>query len=298
MRSLKEIKEHYHFTPEDEGRLKSISDLMSQHADDAMEALHTWMTQIDTPARLFTEQGRKEHVFTMQRKWFVELFSGKYDNKYYGVLIRIGQKHMKSEVDAHYLNRAVNIIRNFCISTINSNIEDTEERTGILISAEKMLDINLDIITSSYIEAELRAYAPAYRVKNALVTFAEGFSQTMNLVLVLALIGLTFGFVGLFASDVRNLFSGGLENGIISALGSLLILWVMIELMGTEIAHLKGEKFHISVFVGVALVTMIRETMIATLKHEKPESIYYLLAAIFVTGVVYWLVKRTEGKEL
>jgi len=32
-------------------------------------------------------------------------------------------------------------------------------------------------------------------------------------------------------------------------------------------------------FVGVALVTMIRETMIATLKHEKPESVYYLIAA-------------------
>jgi len=42
--------------------------------------------------------------------------------------------------------------------------------------------------------------------------------------------------------------------------------------MNTEISHLKGGKFHISMFVGVALVTMIRETMIATLKHEKPES--------------------------
>ncbi|MCL4537554.1 MAG: phosphate-starvation-inducible PsiE family protein, partial [Nitrospirae bacterium] len=63
-----------------------------------------------------------------------------------------------------------------------------------------------------------------------------------------------------------------------------------------EIAHLKGGKFHISVFIGVALVTIIRETMIATLKHERPETIYYLIAAILVIGVVYWLVKRTEDR--
>jgi uncharacterized membrane protein (DUF373 family) len=67
--------------------------------------------------------------------------------------------------------------------------------------------------------------------------------------------------------------------------------------MNTEISHLKGGKFHISVFVGVALVTMIRETMIATLKHEKPESIYYLIAAIFVIGFVFWIVTRAEDKS-
>ncbi len=121
-------------------------------------------------------------------------------------------------------------------------------------------------------------------------------SATMNLVLILALIGLTLGVVGLFAYDVRNLITGNLEHGIISALGSMLILWVMIELMNTEIAHLKGGELHISVFIGVALVTIIRETMIATLKHERPETIYYLIAAILVIGVVYWLVKRTEGR--
>lgn len=294
MRSFREIKLHYNFTAEDEKRLVSLQNLMAENADKAMDALHSWILQTKQAAAFFTEERRRIHVFDAQKKWFLGLFSGNYDSTYYEALIRIGQTHVKKLVDAHFINRAVNVVRNFCANVINSQIEDVNERARLLISVEKILDINLDIITSSYIEEELRTYSPAYRVRNALISFSERFSQSMNLVLILALIGLTLGVVGLFAYDVRNLIAGNLEHGIISALGSMLILWVMIELMNTEIAHLKGGKFHISVFIGVALVTIIRETMIATLKHEKPDTIYYLIAAILVIGIVYWLVKRTE----
>ncbi len=296
MRSFREIKLHYNFTAEDEKRLASLQNLMAENVDRAMDALHSWILQTKQAAAFFTEESRRAHIFGAQKNWFLDLFGGNYDNTYYEGLIRIGQAHVKRLVDAHFMNRAVNIIRNFCVNVINSQIEDVDERARLLISVEKILDINLDIITSSYIEEELRTYSPAYRVRNALISFSERFSQSMNLVLILALIGLTLGVVGLFAYDVRNLVTGNLEHGIISALGSMLILWVMIELMNTEIAHLKGGKFHISVFIGVALVTIIRETMIATLKHERPETIYYLIAAILVIGVVYWLVKRTEDK--
>jgi uncharacterized membrane protein (DUF373 family) len=297
MRSFREIKAHYDFKEEDEKRLLSLREVMVERSDRAMEALHSWILQTKDAARFFSEETVKTHVFNAQRKWFLDLFSGRYDSRYYEGLISIGQKHVKALVDAHYMNRAINIVRNFCISTLNEYIENAEERTRAIVSIEKILDINLDIITSSYIEEELRVYSPAYRVKNALISFSERFSQTMNLILVLALIGLTVGVIGLFISDVNKLFSGELESGIITALGSLLILWVVIELMDTEIAHLRGGKFQISVFIGVALVTTIRETMIATLKHEKPEIIYYLVAAVLVIGLVYWLVKRTEERR-
>jgi len=297
MKTFREIKLHYNFTVEDEKRLASLKNLMDDNADKAMDALHSWILQTKQVAAFFTDERRRKHIFDAQKKWFKDLFSGNYDSRYYEGLIKIGQVHVRALVDAHYMNRSVNIIRNFCISLLSSQIEDTDERTRLMISIEKVLDINLDIITSSYIEEELRTYSPAYRVRNALISFSERFSQSMNLVLILTLIGLTLGVIVMFVYDVQKLVTtGNLEHGIISALGSMLILWVMIELMNTEISHLKGGKFHISVFIGVALVTIIRETMIATLKHERPETMYYLIAAILVIGLVYWLVKRTEDK--
>jgi uncharacterized membrane protein (DUF373 family) len=297
MRSFKEIKHDYRFTEEDEKRLAVLRPLMEEHADEVMGTLSLWIMGTKGAAKFFTEASRKKHVFGAQREWFLELFCGKYDNRYYEKLIRIGAVHVKYNVDAHYMNRAVNIVKNACIGILQKLEEDKEEVTNKIISVGKILDIGLDVITTSYIEEELSVYSPVYKVKSALINFSERFSQTTNLLLVLALIGLTLGVVWLFVQDVMQLLSGDVERGIISALGSMLLLWLMIELMNTEISHLKGGKFHISVFVGVALVTMIRETMIATLKHEKPESIYYLIAAILVIGFVYWIVTRAEDKS-
>jgi uncharacterized membrane protein (DUF373 family) len=297
MRTFKDIKERYQFTAEDEKRLSSLKDLMTDHVDRAMDELHSWILQKSDTANFFTDENRKKRVFAAHKKWFIDLFGGTYDHRYYEGLIRIGHIHVKAFVEAHYMNRAVNIFRNFCIDLINRSIGDLEERTKAFISLEKILDINLDVITSSYIEEELKTYSPSYRVKNMLLTFTEGYSQSMNFILILGLIGLTLGVIGLFVVDVYRLITGNIEQGIISSLGSLLMLWVIIELINTEIAHLKGAKFYISVFIGVALVAIIRETMIATLKKESPEIIYYLIAAILVIGIVYWLVTKAENRS-
>lgn len=298
MRTFREIKDSYRFTDEHSKRLADMRPVMEEHADEVMSNLSLWIMGSKGTARFFTEESRQKHVFQAQRAWFLDIFSGKYDNRYYERLVRIGMVHVKYDVDAHYMNRAINIIRNSCIDILKRTVEDKDELISNIISLEKILDINLDVITLSYIEEEIKIYSPLYKVKNTLVDYSEKFSQSTNLILVLALIGLTLGVVWLFVSDIHALVTGDieLERGIISALGSMLILWVMIELMNTEISHLKGGKFQISVFIGVALVTIIRETMIATLKHENPEIIYYLVVAILVIGVVYWLVRKTEER--
>ncbi|HTG01391.1 MAG TPA: protoglobin domain-containing protein [Nitrospirota bacterium] len=297
MRSFKDIKHDYRFTEEDEKRLAGLRQLMEEHADEIMGTLSLWIVGTKGAAQFFNEESRKTHVFQSQREWFLGLFAGKYDNRYYEKLIRIGATHVKHNVDTHYMNRSINLVRNACTGILQLQEEDKAETTSRIISLGKILDISLDVITSSYIEEEMRVYSPVYKVRSALISFSERFSHTANLMLVLALIGLTLGVVWLFIQDVMGMFASGIESGIISSLGSMLLLWLMIELINTEISHLKGGKFHISVFVGVALVTMIRETMIATLRHEKPESVYYLIAAILVIGFVYWIVAKAEDRD-
>ncbi|MCS7215411.1 MAG: protoglobin domain-containing protein [Thermodesulfovibrio sp.] len=292
MRAFKEIKANYYFTKEDESRLVELRPLMEKRVDKVVGALYQWIIQTESAKRVFKNESLINHVMRLVKSWFIALFSGRYDNYFYDSLIRIGQKHERVGVDPHFMTRSMNIIRNACVDIIYEEIE--KDREKYIISINKILDMNLDVITSAYLEEEIKGYSPAYRVKAQLVQYGEMFSQFLSLILIIGLSILTFAVIYLCGKDIFEILSGKLEQTIVTALGSVLILWVMLELLNTEIAHLKGGKFRISVFVGVALVTVIRETMIATLKHESIEFIISLIAAILIIGIVYWLVKKTE----
>jgi phosphate starvation-inducible membrane PsiE len=61
---------------------------------------------------------------------------------------------------------------------------------------------------------------------------------------------------------------------------------------------MKGGKFNISVFVGVAIVALIRDLLVATLKHEEIGKLgYFLAGAILILGIVYYLVTKAEIKR-
>lgn len=296
MRSIKEIKHDYRFSAEDEKRLADLLPLMEAHTEHVMSTVNLWIMGTKGVATHFNDETRQRHVFQMQKKWFLNLFNGRYENQFYESLLHIGAFHGKRNIDVHFMSRVHNIVKNSCIDIIQSTEEEKQQMIDKIVTIGKIIDISLNVMTTSYIEEELRTYSPVYKVKSALISFSERFAQATNLVLILALIGLTIGVIWMFIKDVGHLMSGNLSEGIISSLGSMLLLWVLIELMNTEISHLKGGKFHISVFVGVALVTTIREMMIATLKHESTEVIYYLIVGILVVGFIYWLVVKAEEK--
>jgi len=72
------------------------------------------------------------------------------------------------------------------------------------------------------------------------------------------------------------------------------MLWVVIELMDTEIKHLRGGKFAVKVFISVALVAVIRKILVTSLKSEAVEAQISLIAAVAVLGIVYWLIAKVE----
>lgn len=67
------------------------------------------------------------------------------------------------------------------------------------------------------------------------------------------------------AIQVRSLFSGFLH-----ALGILLLLWTMLELIQTELGFLRGEPIDVAVFVEVALVVVVREIILLPVENAQP----------------------------
>jgi uncharacterized membrane protein (DUF373 family) len=294
MLTMQEIRSHYFFTEEDAGLLKSLDSLTTANADRMADEFYDFLLGIPETAEYLKDDLVLQRLKATHKEWFISLFSGSYDNQYLHVLQRIGHAHVRVGLKAHYVNAAMNVVRRFLIELLQENFPVLEERRKYRNAVERIIDINLDIMSASYQEEELKKVFVSHRLESQLIRAAERFTYGLNLILVLALAGVSLSVVGLFVWDIVHIFQGDVEKGILGALGTLLIIWMMIELMDNEIKTLKGGKFNILVFIGVIIVALIREILISTLRHDALETQVFLAGTLLILGVVYYLVARSQ----
>jgi len=295
--AIERIKENYHFTEWDEKALMRLAPMMEKNLD-------SFITEFYEKAMEFKHAGdylKNDKVIAKHKEavkgWFTRLFSGPFDDDYLIFLEGIGYTHVKVELPSHYVNATISHVRAFCTDIIISEVEEREKRNDMILSLGKILDINLDVLTSSYIKEEKNIYFISGKAEGKLINFAKRFSHGLNLILVLGLVLLGVMVLGLFVYDLTHILAGNIEKGLLATLGSLLMLWVVIELMDTEVDHLKGGKFSVKVFVSVAMVAVIRKILVASLKSGQVTAQLSLIAALAVLGVVYWIVSKTESSE-
>ena len=298
MLTMQDIKSHYFFTDTDEKLLKELLPLAQENCESMVEEFYSYLLKIPETAKFLRDPKDMQRLRKTHSDWFLSLFSGRYDNNYMLTLQSIGQAHVRIRVSAHYVNAAMNVVRRFLIELLQSRFPDIDVRRKYRIAVEKILDINLDIMSTSYQEEELRKVFVSHRIESKLIHAAERFTYGLNLVLVVALTIVSVSVVALFFWDLVHVFSGNIEKGILSALGSLLILWMMIELMDNEIKTLKGGKFNILIFIGVIIVALIREILISTLRHDALETQAFLAGTLLILGIVYYLVAKTQNDRV
>ncbi|UFS68939.1 protoglobin domain-containing protein [Geomonas sp. RF6] len=294
MLTMQDIKGHYLFNDEDAALLKELAPLMAANAERMADIFYDFLLGIPASAEFLHDAALLQRLKSSHRDWFCTLFSGGYDNQYLHKLQRIGLAHVRVGLNAHYVNVAMNVVRRFLIELLQENYPEIEERRKYRIAVEKIIDINLDIMSASYQEEALKKVFVSHRLESKLIGAAERFTYGLNLVLILALAGVSLSVVGLFIWDITHVFRGDIEKGILGALGTLLIIWMMIELMDNEIKSLKGGKFNILVFIGVIIVALIREILISTLRHDLLSTQVFLAGTLLILGVVYFLIAKSQ----
>ena len=268
MESIRDIKKHYNFFERDASNLMRVSPVMAKYADEFPHKFYEHIKDFEETSRfLKNEEVIKRHQKAL-KEWLLNLFSGDYEDSYLTSLEKVGFAHVKIGLRPHYVNASMNFVRIFCLDVLRKEFKDEAERRELANSLEKIIDINLDVIISSFVEGELKNYFISHKIESKMIQVAKRFVHGLNLVLLVGLMLMSVMVMGLFVYDVSHIFDGNIEKGLLSTLGSLLVLWVVIELMNTEIKHLKGGKFAIKVFISVALVSVIRKILITTLKGE------------------------------
>ncbi|MFQ5328972.1 MAG: protoglobin domain-containing protein [Thermodesulfobacteriota bacterium] len=295
MESIDRIKAHYDFTDKDAVNLKSLAPMMERHADEFPEQFYLVIKNLEEADTFLKDDATIERHQAGLKRWFRSLFCGEYGSYYLREIEHVGLSHVKIHLPCHYVNMGMHFVKRYCHEILRKEVPDADERRYLVTSLEKILDINLDALTSSYVEEEVNRVFLSQKLESYLIQFANRFSYGLNLVLVVGLVIIGIMVLVLFGYDLMHILdSGDMEKGLLATLGSLLMLWVVIELVDTEIEHLKGAKFTIKVFISVALVAVIRKILVTSLKTDAVEAQLSLVVAVAVLGGVYWLVSKAE----
>jgi len=299
METIEELKVHYNWTEEDEENLRKVSWIGEKYKEEFVEEFYRYLEENfpDTSKYLSSKEIRDRHKEKIKR-WFVSLFTSKYDAQYLKELHRVGEVHFKIGLPPHYVQASMNFVRGFLMNIINREMGTSAEASRILISINKALDISLDVMINSFREEELRLYHAMGKYQKILIENVKRISWFFDFFIVL-----TLSVVGVFLIvwiiyEIWLILTGvlPLERGGLSVLGSILILYAISELLSEEIKHIKGSALSLKVFVGVALAAVIRKVLIISLSPEKVQELITLSLVILALGVVFWLIYRVESK--
>lgn len=296
METLEKIKLIYAFTDKDASNLKDLSGTMISVSGDFVSRVYTFISNFeDFNQFLPHEELRNKHKSEL-KTWFLELFTGTYDNEYLIRLKRIGEVHADIKLPSHYVSATMNFIRGYIHDIILTNFNDFNVRDSMLSSVNKILDLNMDIIISSYID-EGKFYIASSKFETKVVKISAKFSYLLDLALIIALMIATILVLWLFFFEIYKFVfaGGGFEKVVVDILGAMLIIWAIRELLEEEVRKLKGHKFALSAFIGLAMAALLRKILIYSLTPHRIIEVGTFGFLILVLGIVYWLMNKNSG---
>lgn len=299
-RDIEKLLFYFDIREKDIENLKSLGEILIPYVDEFANAFYNNLMRFEE-INEFIEKGLEGLKITI-KEWFRKLFSGKYDSEYLTYLVRIAKVHVEVGVPPHYIVVATNFVSRFCTKRIVKEYLKGEGRgekiEDLIRSLQKILALNEDVLISFYVDSELKTFLGAGKLQRGIINFTKKFATITDMAILFGLMVLAIFVTGLFVFDILHFVHGNISHGLIAALGDLLILWTVLELLNSEIKFMMGGELAVSAFVSVALAATIREALVLSLEHEKPVEFKLGIGAlILILGVVYGIVKWFELKR-
>ncbi len=329
-RDLERLFLYFEIREKDIKNLQFLGHILLPYKDEFAEAFYDNLMKFPDIKEYIPEEKLQRLKGTI-KEWYERLFSGKYDSEYLLYLLRIAKVHVDEGIPPHYIIVAMNFVSRFCTRRVSeyfkkhgmeffrqyqeeqrkacdpNKVEDLQRfvieelfdrMEELTRSLRKILALNEDVLISYYVDAEMKTFLEAGRLERAAISFSKKFAVFMDIAILIGLMFLAIFVIALFASDIMHFFHGDLAHGLIAALGDLLILWTVLELLNSEIKFMLGGELAVSAFVSVALAATIREALVVSLEHNKPiEFKLGIGVLILILGFVYGIVKWFEVKQ-
>ena len=198
MKEYTQLKEHYKFTEEEALILKKLQPRMEKLADTFIDEFYDYIWGFGRTAKYLKNNEIISRHKIKIKAWFINLFSGKYDISYFLSIYKIGEIHVQIGLPTHYVNSAFTFVRTFVLKSIEENFENKEQHVREINAVEKIIDMNLDVLTSSYREEELGKFLSLSRTEKGILSSLKKFNSFINYFLAFALGIIAFFFFFLF----------------------------------------------------------------------------------------------------
>ncbi|DAB32867.1 MAG TPA: hypothetical protein CFH79_01620 [Sulfurospirillum sp. UBA11407] len=141
-KSLKTKLYRYRFTQEDALILRKSKRFAEKNLEKFARDFSEFIFEFDSLEMLFEDKKVFEVYEISLRNWFLSLFSGVYDEKYFKKLYMIREAFVKTHLPSCYVNAFFSYIRVFLKEMLIK-----QKRYNALSSLDRILDINFDILT-------------------------------------------------------------------------------------------------------------------------------------------------------
>lgn len=292
-----EILRRFDFAESDMEYIISIKEQMKSFED---VFIHDVLSYLQKDLFFVSEYGNVIEKLNTDRlsSWYNAVISGKLNGSFSEFVSDFNLQHTpKGAFSGERIAELFNFIRLWFHNKLMEIVECEWDYRGILKAYTKVINAAIYITMNTYVPRE-KSVTHMSKMKNQILVWAEKASLITHSMLLVFLMVMTISGVGFFIWSLWDLKDVAPDKLFVTALGSLLVLWVLIELVNSEIQMLKGDKFKISIFVGVVLIAFIREVLIMTLKHDagNTKTMILMLGGILVLGVTYWMLAKTEEK--
>ncbi|WP_052704003.1 EAL domain-containing protein [Vibrio nigripulchritudo] len=148
-KNYSKVLQYYQFTEDDALHLKKVQPIIEEKMHLLLDDFYTSIFKFKYATRfLGCDKVLNRHKESIS-VWIYQLFDGKYDQKYFDRLNYISEVHVKIGLPTHYINTAFSFIRRSI-----KDLAIKHKAYDSLTAIDKIIDINLDMLTVSYKEEE------------------------------------------------------------------------------------------------------------------------------------------------
>jgi two-component system sensor histidine kinase HydH len=163
---LEELMEFIHFTPVHAGLMKEMGPILRPHFDAIIERFYEAIDSNAGAAAVFTGgQPQRDRQKMQLRGWLDGLVRGIYDEVYYERRARIGQTHVRINLDQRYMLGAMNLVREEMHKALDAAAPWPEDKmTSGHRAIDKLCDMELAIMLETYRESLIARVKDAERL--------------------------------------------------------------------------------------------------------------------------------------